>query len=514
MNAIKALLWASLTHTLMLSPVLADSTLPLSQTPLTLDIHFHTRNYVYNNDWPVEKEAFKLTNIRLNNVTTMGSSDSEEAFNLMIASGALPDIVGGSSLQRNVNQYGPAGAFIPLEALIEQHAPNIKAFFKQHPTVKNAIRAADGQVYYIPYLPDGKFGRGYFIRSDWLKKLNLAPPDNVHELYQVLVAFRDGDPNGNGIKDEVPIFMRHWEELIRLVTLWDGRSSGSDRYHDFFVVQGKIQHGYVGEGYKRGIRNLAKWYKEGLIDRDIFTREGHARQHFLTNNLGGMTHDWFASTASYNDTLRARIPGFEFKAFIPPASITGKRVEEHRRAKVKFEGWAISARNQYPIETIKYFDFFFSETGRRLANYGIEEKQYRIQEQQPVFLDTVLNAAQPVNQQLWQIGAQIPRGFPQDKRYEQQWTNREAREGIALYEQGDYLLPPFLGVSLTPEESDKLDQKWRKIRTYMLEMQHAWITGQRDIDKDWTSYLSQINRMGFKSVRKIMQTAYDRHYKP
>ncbi|GAL20450.1 ABC transporter substrate-binding protein [Vibrio maritimus] len=240
-----------------------DGAYKVADKPIKLDIHLHQKKFVYSNDWPVEKEAARLTNVHLNNVASMATTKSEEAFNLLIASGDLPDIVGGSSMKNNVNTYGPEGAFVPLNKLIEEHAPNIKAFFDANPDVWASIKASDGNVYYIPYLPDGKYGRGYFVRYDWLEKLGLEPPKNVDEMYEVLKAFRDKDPNGNGKKDEVPFFARHWQEMVRLVTLWDGRTSGSDVFHDFHVVDGQIKHGYAGENYKVGIQNLAKWYQEG-----------------------------------------------------------------------------------------------------------------------------------------------------------------------------------------------------------------------------------------------------------
>ena len=50
--------------------------------------------------------------------------------------------------------------------------------------------------------------QGYYIRKDWLRKLGLKEPKTVEELYEVLIAFRDKDPNGNGKKDEIPVFIR------------------------------------------------------------------------------------------------------------------------------------------------------------------------------------------------------------------------------------------------------------------------------------------------------------------
>ena len=53
--------------------------------------------------------------------------------NLLLATGDLPDIVGGNLIQQPVNQYGPEGAFVPLNDLVKEHAPNIQTFWDEHP---------------------------------------------------------------------------------------------------------------------------------------------------------------------------------------------------------------------------------------------------------------------------------------------------------------------------------------------------------------------------------------------
>lgn len=497
----------------------ADDHLRIVDEPLELTIQMnHARYPVYDDDWPVEKAASEMTGISLKNATiganlgTDENSGKVEALNLMIASGEIPDIVGSSRLKDFVNQYGPEGAFLPLNDLIDEHAPNIKAFFEERPEIEAAIAAADGNIYYIPYLPDGKYGRAYFIRYDWLDALGLDVPETVEEVEKTLRAFKTQDPNGNGQADEVPYFARQWPELIRLVTLWDGRSSGSDTYHDFYVDDGELKHPYVGEGYAEGIANLARWYKEGLIDAEVFTRGSSAREYLLSENLGGMTHDWFASTSGYN-RLAEQIDGFEFKAFAPPASVSGKRIEEHRRIPIKPDGWAIGHTNDHPVETIKYFDFFFSEEGKRLANFGVEGVHYTMVDGEPIFTDEVLNNEQPVNLQLYGAGAQLQaRGYPQDYAYEEQWSNEYALEGIALYDEGDYLIDQFLGVAFTADEQKIYDRYWPSIRDYMVERQQGWILGNGDVKADWDEYLETLDEMGLDQVLEVMNSAYDRQY--
>ncbi len=480
---------------------------------INLTIHHHQDKFVYDDQWPVEKEAFHMTNVSLQNVTIIGGNDSAKAFQILMESSDLPDIVGGMNIKSNVNQFGPQGAFLALDDLINTHAPNIRAFLLRNPNLKRSIVASDGKLYFIPFFPDGKYARGYFIRYDWLQALDLDVPQTVEELYTVLKAFKTQDPNGNGKADEVPFFARQPEELVRLVTLWDGRTTGSGAYHDFYIDNGNVTHGYAETNFMQGIKNLAKWYKEGLIDSEIFSRGNSARDELLNSNRGGVTRDWFASTSSYNDTLSSKIDGFEFKAFAPPASVSGKQVEEDRRSPVLPEGWAISYSNSFPVETIKYFDFWFTEQGQRLANFGVEGVHYDLINGVPQFKPEVLNNKVPVSVQMRAIGAQISRGVPQDYEYEKQWTNRHALEGISAYDNGDYLLEPFLGVTLSETEKAKYDQLWPSILSYMQQMQKSWITGERKVEQDWENYIKVLDQLGYPRVIEAMQDAYDRQYK-
>ncbi|WP_323765128.1 extracellular solute-binding protein [Marinovum sp.] len=484
------------------------------EEPLELTIHFHSDlTQGYEEDFPVEQKARELTGIHLVDQTSgRNTANTLEATNLLLAQGGMPDIVGGLLIKQVVNEYGPQGAFQPLNDLIEEHAPHIKALLDERPDIAKSITAYDGNIYYIPYVPDGKYGRAYFVRQDWLDKLGLGQPDTVDELYEVLVAFRDRDPNGNGKQDEVPFFVRHWEEAVRLVTLWDGRTSGSDTFHDFLVEDGRIVHPYAMETYRDGLAEVARWYAEGLIDKEVFTRGRSARDFLLSGDLGGMTHDWFASTSGYNAHLADDIEGFNFIPFLPPKTISGRRIEEHRRIPVKPDGWAISHTNDHPVETIKYFDFWFSEQGKLLSNFGVEGDSWDMIDGEPVFKDVVLSGTEPINTHLRNIGAQLKKGFAQDYRYEWQWTAEGARKGIELYETEDLLVDQFLGVALTKEEQEVYDRYWHAILVYMLERQQAWFLGTGDVKADWDDYVAALKSKGYDKVMEVMNAAYQRQY--
>lgn len=479
--------------------------------PLELTMHMHFRNaYVYKEDWPVFQKAAELTNVTLEGVAPSSATDTQEVFNLLMASGELPDIIEGNNLRDDFIKYGLEGAFVPLQDLIAEHAPNIQAFIDEHPYVQTFASGPDGNMYFIPYVPDGGVGKGYYIRQDWLDAVGKESPTNVDELYEVLKAFADEDPNGNGQKDEIPYFSRHVSEnfrdneATRLVHFWGART-------DFFVDDsGKVQHGFATEAFKTGITNVAKWYAEGLIDPEIYTRGGKARDIALGNNIGGMTHDWFGSSASYNNKLAEEIPGFSFVPIAPPADINGDVWEEFSRDLVKPDGWAITVANENPIETIKYFDFWFSEEGRRLMNFGIEGTHYDMVDGQPIFKDEVLNGDTSVQSQLWEVGAQVPIGFFQDFAYEIQTYNEIAKMGVNMYTDNNYVIDPFPYLSFNEEEQEIFDEVYTNITTYMRESHQKWVLGGETVEEGWDDYIARLDELGYQELLAVYQSAYDR----
>lgn len=56
--------------------------------PLELTIHMHyTDTFIYDDNWPIFKEAEAMTNIKLKGTASKASTNSKELFNTMMASG-------------------------------------------------------------------------------------------------------------------------------------------------------------------------------------------------------------------------------------------------------------------------------------------------------------------------------------------------------------------------------------------------------------------------------------------
>ncbi len=260
---------------------------------------------------------------------------------------------------------------------------------------------------------------------------------------------------------------------------------------------------------------MQKWYKDGIIDPEVFTRKANtARQTLWTKeNTGGFTHEWLASTSSYNDNkeLLTTVPNFKVEAMLP-VNANGKAFEEHQRILAKPDGWAISSNCNDPVAAIKLFDWFYSPEGRIAINYGIEGKTYTMVNGKPQFTDEVLKSG-TVNTYLQKnYGAQFTVGYQQDYEYERQWTNEAGQAAYDLYANADIHSAkdtPIL--NLNEDEKATYDKYVTNLNTFLNEKVTAFIVGKEDIDANWDSYVKQANELGAEEIVKVYQSAYDRY---
>ncbi|MBD2846323.1 extracellular solute-binding protein [Paenibacillus sp. IB182496] len=482
----------------------AGSEFLAAEEPTELTLHLHLGNtIIYDDDWMTFQKAAELTNIELKGTASETSTNSEEMFNIMIASGDMPDIVAFNK-KDTYNELGMDGAFVPLNDLIEEHAPHIQAFLEERPDVRRFATAPDGNIYFLNFVPDGEAASGWFIRQDWLDALQLDVPTTVDEYYAVLKAFREQDPNGNGKQDEIPYFNRSTVGVNALMIMWQARGNK-------YVEDGKVKFGPYEPAFETALTEMAKWYAEGLIDPEIYTRGGKARDILLGDDVGGSTHDWFGSTAGYNNIVKEKWPDFAFLPIAPPAGTDGVIREETKRAAVGSSGWGISSSSEHQVEAIKYFDFWFTETGRRLMNFGVEGVHYDMQDGQPIFKDEILNNELGALARLQQDGAQIEIAFHQNFDYEKQWMDEIALKGVQEYMDNGYAIDPYPQLAYTNEEKERINTLYSAIKTYVDETMQKWVLGVEPVGDNIDAFRAKLKSMGVEEMVELEQQAYDRY---
>ena len=480
----------------------------VSKEPKEFTVFLNFNNMPFDSNWQVWQEAAKRTNVSLKGTISLSNSNEEEAFNLMMSSGNLADIIGyvdASSLEK----LGRDGGMIPLNDLIKEHAPNIQKVLDEDARFRQTAYSLDGNIYQIPKNQELKAAEFWWIRQDWLDKLNLKAPTTVDELHDVLYAFRNEDPNGNGLKDEIPLFDRAgWKQPDEYLYLWDTSL-------EFYPRDGKMKYEPLEENFKTGVSNMIKWYQEGLIDPEIFTRGASSRDTLLGGELGGGTHDW-VSTANYNSTLQETIPGFQMVAIAPPADQNG--VVKERVSRYPGVGWGISSQCKDPVTVIKFMDYFFTEEGSDLMNWGIEGDTFtRDADGSKHFTDTVLQSELTPIGYLRSIGAQYRIGMCQDGDYEYATMKEDGIEANKLYnghdEWFDDSLPPYLdgkmALKYTSDDETEYKNIMASIKPYVDEKFQSWILGVNDFDSEYDTFIKELKARGIDRALEINQKAYD-----
>lgn len=188
----------------------------------------------------------------------------------MFASGDVPDLffdgdtISVNDIMNNIDY------FVPLNDYIE-NSVNLKKLYEEDPYMKGFTQLPDGTIYSVcnrlPCRP--VTSAGLYINKTWLDKLGKAVPTTLDELYDVLVAMKEGDPNGNGINDEIP-----WAGAAT-ATDWLMGSWGvaASNYHLMMDGEGKLNYVYTTEAYRKAIEFEAKCFAAGVIDPEIFTND-------------------------------------------------------------------------------------------------------------------------------------------------------------------------------------------------------------------------------------------------
>lgn len=213
-------------------------------------------------------ETEEATNIHIEWIE-IPASGWEEKINIMFSTDSLPDaILGDVDMSRNFDQL------VALDEYLEQYAPNVTAFFDTRDDYPNALRSPDGKVHTLPVGDESTHNiidSHLWINQTWLDNLSLKMPETPEELKEVLIAFRDQDPNGNGKKDEIPFtFQDSWGWGTSIENIFGPFGVLENGYH-VITQDGKVTFSAKEQGYYEALAWLHDLYQEGLIDKDAFT---------------------------------------------------------------------------------------------------------------------------------------------------------------------------------------------------------------------------------------------------
>lgn len=459
-----------------------------------------------NGEYWMMDEMERQTNIKVN-LEYFPNEVAKEKLSLALSSGDYADCIGGWLFQdSDILKYGvDQKIFIPLEDYFEKYAPNIMKILERE-GVREAMTAPDGHIYTIPYVVDAPLvDYEPFINEKWLKNLGLEMPETTDEFEKVLMEFKEKDANGNGDpNDEIPMSFDPNNKHIGYMCGYFGMSV--DNY-GMSMKDGKLIFGANTEEYKNGIKWLKKLYAQGLIDPEAFTQD-------LSQWKAKGSQDRYGCSMMYasNDIvpyLAGEVPDFKpLPVLKSPDTDNPVWLRGSDGASVMKTQVVITDKAKDVGAIIRWWDdlFEFQNSAQKISGpldicIFKDGDGYRA-------IDKATLSPEDEKKYSWAnlFPQSLPHYLPQGFKF---------KEDVPMYpekDKADEVYKPYLTEAIPSywvsiDDSAKFSDIQTSLRDFIAQKAAEWIAGQSDIDKDWDSYLDQLDTLGLQDYIAIREKA-------
>lgn len=484
--------------------------LPIVNTPITLNVLTvrwgNMGDSFKENTWLQELE--KTTNVKIN-WEVKSSNDWGDQKAILMASGELPDVIFGDMVFSSSDIVNNLSLFRPLDDLIEQYMPNLKKAMEESPQMKKISTFPDGKIYSLPArLPSRPASATQpVINKTWLDNLGLPVPTTLDELYNVLKAFKERDPNKNGKPDEIP-YSDSKDIDINLISPF----GITDMMGTNMVVgNGSLTYYPTSEAYKEAIKWLHRLYSEGLIDKETFTQDGtmlDAKRQNPDAPLIGFSYQWTpdAVFGKWKD---------QYVTIAPVAGPNGNRYQigDPNGLSFRRNELLISTTSKYPEVIARWADQFYTSEASIQNFWGAIGTSIQKNSDGTY---TLMDPPEGTSADAWywekstrDFGPKYvsPSFEPSIK------LDPATGDGLKLEinKLGEpYVTTPYPDVMYTTEENQELPTLTTDIGNFIKSTRAQWIT-KGNIDAEWDSYVKKLNDMGAEKLIKIYTDAYTRY---
>lgn len=491
-----------------------ESGLPIVSQPVTLRaVVRKTVTHGDFSDMQTLRELERTTGIRLQ-WEAIEADQYNERKKWMFLNGELPDVFFSGLTSSDVVRYGSQGTLIPLEGLIDRYAPNIKRVFDLYPEARKAATTPDGHIYALGFMEANDYmtyRNQLAINREWLDKLGLELPQTTDELLHVLRAFKHGDPNGNGLADEIPLASLYSGINQNFHALFNAFGVLNPDGNKLAVKDGQVRYEPIQPAYKEAIRYMRQLYVEQLLDSETFTQDG--RRFMAKGSAPEIVYGAF--TAFLGNVELGSLERLQRYAFVPPlAGPNGDRTWRRQDNRITPNTFSITSANRYPEATMRLIDAMNEEdTAFQLWRGPFDSHIRRTEDgmiaQNPLpageqVLEAWIGKAAPYNS--------LPLYFtkPMIERYVPDGTSSLRQAAYRMYKpfivSEEETFPQY--VYYTVDQLLQLHKLDADIQSYQSEMEAKWII-VGGIDEEWEEYMAELRRMGLARKLRIHQEAYD-----
>jgi putative aldouronate transport system substrate-binding protein len=307
-------------------------------------------------------------------------SGASSKINALFAAGTAPDIVWEYNKPFMDNLYAQ-GVIQPVGDYVEKYSTAYKQYLKDNPDIVPYLMEDDGKMYGISSKRQITANQSIWVRSDWLKKFNMAVPKTQAEALAFMRRVRDEDPDGNGVKDTWGMGADYsWNTVAKTMF--------GNPYDGFMIRDGHYVDWTSTPAYRDCLAFKAQVYQEGLLDPEYITDTNYTRQRqLLVTGKIGMLFQTFAISNQWRE-LRQNVPAAELIPIEPLETTQGRHGFNSEVPILKMVVMNKNARN--PKAIMEYLDWLITD-GYWTLSWGLEGQHYRLVNGIPQTIDAEKN---------------------------------------------------------------------------------------------------------------------------
>lgn len=473
----------------------------------------------------------ETTNIHLD-MTVVADEGLKDKLNLMLSTDDYPEVImsGAASSNNDVVTHGmEEGIYIPMNEYIEKYSENLVERWEEMPEIKEGMTAPDGNVYTLPvfegYVGHGSVGYKQWINQAWLDAVGMDVPTTTDEYYEVLKAFKEQDPNGNGIADEVPLSgaTGTWaaDPYLFVLNAFDFYEEGLIRLKD-----GEFSGCANTDGFREGLRFLNKLYAEGLLDPASLTQDGTQLQQ-LAQNDGNILGAYSAGHIGMGINTGVKEIFDDWTYILPLKGPDGYQgIPVNDKQTVNGGPFAITDKCQNPAAAFRMADMWFGDYESYQMQNWSKGRQWvdadpgakGVTGYDAIYKNVTKDPNDPnygINTDNWAATTALGsmkeaklylqfEGDPKDQENYEGYLIQVTEEYMKYRTDYEQIMPAWFDADTSAE----LNNLFTPINDYVKASIVDFISGVKSVDSDWDSYLSGLEQLGYSDYIAKYQEAY------
>ncbi len=307
-------------------------------------------------------------------------TEYDQQLNVKIAGGTPPDVFGVSKVQ--MEQFAKQGLLLDLTPYLEgmNHLTPENAFTEMH--MKKGV--VDGKQYAIPYRPLIPVQTTFWVRQDWLDKLELKAPTTLDELKEVAKAFVEKDPDGNGKNDTQGITGNGVPGngdygLLRPIFAAFGVAAPGQ----LMIQDNKVVYSSALPGTAQAVDYISQLIKDKLIDPEFLTNSGLMHQEKAFKGQAGIVYAHWAhmkrpDMVEKMNSINPNQVWTQLDAMTGPGGKFADFYDEGGTNLRLVMPKSLESQPEKVAKVLEYINYVSGGEGQTLVNYGIKDRNYKL----------------------------------------------------------------------------------------------------------------------------------------